>query len=103
MSQHTEPGMPKGSKRNGAGSKWTPYSRREAKQKIAWDEVSAPQIGEVVAAVTRDGSAVLFGTTRDGGALVVTICAGDERIKFYASDPQEVADMIANIIATAES
>lgn len=103
MSAPREPGMPKASKRSDAGSKWTKYQPGNVGPKIAWDEVSYPQIGEMVAAVTRDGSALLLGTTRDGGALVVTVCAGDERIKFYASTAEEVASMIQNVIAIAES
>lgn len=103
MSSQREPGMPAGKKKSADGSKWTKYQPKKAANPLSWDEVSAPLIGELVGAVTRDGAAILLGTTRDGGALVVTVCAGDERIKFYASTPEEVASMLANLIATAES
>lgn len=94
--------MPRQGKPTKTQGKWSKYTPAPHKAEISWDEVSQPLIGEMVGAVTRDGSAVLLGTTRDGGALVVTVCAGDERAKFYASSLEEVASMMQNIISVAE-
>lgn len=41
--------------------------------------------------------AVIIGTTRDGGALVVTILDNDERHRTYCSNDAELDDAIAAI------
>ena len=102
MPNSKEPGVPQAKAKTSGSGKWTKYVPEQASDQCHWDEVSAPLIGQLVAAVTRDGSAILLGTTRDGGAFCITVCAGDERIKFYARDGNELAGQIRNLIATAE-
>lgn len=101
MSTQREPGLPRDRKNDGKVSKWTQYQAPPRVANMSWDEVSLPLIGEVVGAVTRDGAAILLGTTRDGGALVITVCDGDQRIKFYASSSEEVSSMMSRVLAAA--
>lgn len=103
MPRNNEPGMPKANGKKDGQGKWTKYNPKGPATTIDWDEVSAPLIGELVQAVTRDGSALLLGKTRDGGALVITICAGDERAKFYAATHEELAAHVQNIISMSEA
>jgi hypothetical protein len=102
MPNTNEPGVPRPKGKTAGSGKWTKYAPKQTGSLVHWDEVSAPLIGELVQAVTRDGSAILLGMTRDGGAYVITVCAGDERIKFYAKDTEELARHIANLISVAE-
>jgi hypothetical protein len=44
----------------------------------------------------------MFSRTRDGGALLITILSGDERIKLYGSTAGEVEAHLAGIAATKE-
>lgn len=102
MPNSKEPGVPRPKTKTSGSGKWTKYTPQKAGAEVYWDEVSAPLIGQLVQAVTRDGSAILLGVTRDAGAYVITVCAGDDRIKFYARDTEELAHHIANLISTAE-
>lgn len=46
----------------------------------------------VIAAVVDNGDALVFGRTRDGGAVVLTILSGDEKHKFYSTNNGELND-----------
>jgi phage tail sheath gpL-like len=81
---------------SGSGQ-WSKYERKRAHTSITWGEVDAAAIGECVAAVTAAGDAILFGTTSDAGSLVITVCSGQRRIKFYATTAKEAAEHLAAI------
>lgn len=102
MPNDREPGIPRSKTKTSGSGKWSKYVPKLASEKVAWDEVSAPLIGQLVGAVTRDGAAILLATTRDGAAFVITVCDGDERIKFYARDTEELSHHISNLIAAAD-
>jgi hypothetical protein len=54
-----------------------------------------------VAAVTDGGDAIMFSRTRDGGALCLTIMAGEERIKQYAGDGEEIQKLLSLVLESA--
>jgi hypothetical protein len=103
MARNHEPGMPPPRNKTSGSGKWTKYTPKKEVVQVAWDEVNNALVSTAVAEVTRGGDALLFGATRDGGALVLTVCSGDERVKFYASTPEEMNSHLENIIATAKS
>ena len=102
MPRDTEPGQPTSKKDQVKGGKWTKYVPEPRAGGLTWADISQPLIGEVVQAVTRGGDAILLGTTRDGGALVLTVCSGDQRVKFYSSTELEAAAMLQKVLNIAE-
>jgi hypothetical protein len=103
MARNHEPGMPPKKSATSGSGKWTKYTPKKTVEQVAWDECNSALIATAVCEVTRGGDALLFGATRDGGALVLTVCSGDERVKFYANAPEEMDTHLENIIATAKS
>ena len=68
-----------------------PQGDTPKEQEVAadWGWLPEPLLGAVVVAVTRSGGAVLFGKTRDGYCLALTVMCADKRITRYAR-PEEV-------------
>lgn len=60
-------------------------------------EASPELIGELVAAVVSIGDAILFGATRDGGAIRVVLMSGEERESVYA-DTGEKLDTLCRTV-----
>jgi transposase len=58
---------------------------------------------DALAIVCASGCAVLFSPTSDGGAISVTVYAGDERARDYASDAEEFAAVLLAVRDTAEA
>lgn len=86
---------------NGKPAGASRYSKLGAKKPqtaIAWAQVSGPKIKECIGFVTGCGDAITFGRTTDGGALSITVLSGAERLKQYATTPQEAEQMLADII-----
>lgn len=86
---------------SGSG-RWTQYNRPGTTGAPSWAEVDDLAMCQLVAEVTQDGDAVIFGVTRDGGALALTICSGDERGKYYAKTGTEMAAQIRDILQLAK-
>lgn len=61
---------------------------------IAWSEVDGPSIKAAIDAVTRDGCAIVFSRTSDGGALVLTLLDGPNRIKEYPNSTREAVTIL---------
>jgi hypothetical protein len=102
VARDNEPGMPKKKRATGGSGKWTEYTKRDNGPGVMWDEVDPKGIVRCVQVVTRGSDAVLFGQSQDGSVLVLTICSGTERIKFYAKDVSEMESHLHNIIAKCE-
>lgn len=103
MGTQREPGQPKDKKTTSGSGRWSAYKPQLPETTVHWDEVSHGLLVECIFAVTRTGDALLLGATRDGGALVLTICSGDERVKFYAKSGEEMDSHLENIRRTAEA
>jgi len=74
---------------SGSGKK-SPYNPNSSNGDIGWSSVEVDAISDAVDAITRNGDAILFSRSMDGGVLVATVCAGSERIKFYGRTGQEM-------------
>jgi hypothetical protein len=62
-----------------------------------WSDVDANVIRGAVDAVTRAGGAIMFGVTSDGGAYSLCILHGQDKLKEYSHDPQELTDLLKAI------
>lgn len=91
-----------GRKATSGSGRWTQYNRPGTTAAPSWAEVDDLAVSQLIAEVTQDGDAVIFGVTRDGGALALTICSGDERGKYYAKSGAEMATQIRDILQLAK-
>jgi hypothetical protein len=103
MARDNEPGMPRKRKPAGGSGKWSEYVKGENSPAVQWDEVDAKGIARCVQVVTLGGDAVLFGQSQDSSVLVLTICSGSQRIKFYGKDVAEMENHLHNVIAKCEA
>jgi len=71
-------------------------ARKVAGSRPNLDEVSS--LGTALDAILDAECAVIIGSTRDGGALVLTILDNDERHRTYCSNPEELEEAINEII-----
>jgi hypothetical protein len=98
-----EPGMGKSGAGKNKSAKWTQYKRVPDELKPTWEEADKALLLQAIVEITSDGDAILLGSTRDGGSLVLTICSGDERIKFYMRTPEEIDSQLRELISQAQS
>jgi len=49
-----------------------------------------PRVTKAIDAALAKGCAVMIGTTRDGGAIVITILDGDDRHRTYCANSDEL-------------
>jgi hypothetical protein len=103
MPNNNEPGIAKARSSSAGAGKWERYQHQQSHSHLEWGVLDAKLIGELVQEVTRSGDAVLLGTSRDGGTLVITICSGDQRIKFYASSAEQAESRLQELIAQAKT
>lgn len=56
-----------------------------------------PRLGMALDTVLAQGCAFMFGLTRDGGAMVLTVLDGDERHRTYCSSQHDLEQAIEAI------
>jgi len=54
-------------------------------------------LGEAVRLALESGCGLLLSPTRDGGAISVTLCVGDDRFRGYAASPEEFAALLDRV------
>jgi len=57
---------------------------------ISWSSGPTETMRDFIAQLTDAGCGVLFSRTTDGGALVVSVYAGDDRSKEYITEPGDI-------------
>lgn len=62
-----------------------------------WSDVDPGMIVEAIDAVTREGAAIMFGRTSDGGAFSLLILHGNEKAKEYPHTVEECQDLLRDI------
>ena len=98
MPRNGEPGVTKPRDgRTSGGGVWENYRGASKRNGVRWADVNASAIGELVQAVSAVGDAVLFGVVSGGGALVITVCSGEQRYKSYAHSVEEAEQMLAEL------
>jgi hypothetical protein len=83
-----------------AGSKYQKASKSTGQ--ITWAEVDGPSIKSAIDSVTRDGCAIVFSRTSDGGALVLTLLDGPTRVKEYPTKPADAVTVLQDWALTAK-
>lgn len=56
---------------------------------ISYAELDGKLLQECIDAVTRDGCAMVFSRTSDGGALAITLLEGTNRHKYYPNSREQ--------------
>ena len=70
------------------------HSTKRSTTGIRWADVDGPSIKNAIDAVTADGCAVVFSRTSDGGALVLTLLDGPEKVKHYPNSNIEAVAIL---------
>lgn len=70
--------------------------------KASWEDADADTLWRTIQEVTSQGDAIMFGLTRDGGAVVLTVLSGDERVKQYATGEEEIAALLQLVREAAQ-
>jgi len=87
-----------------AGSRYARLANDSPRKDAAsWEDADAQELWRTVCEATSAGDALMFGRTRDGGALVLTVLSGDERVRNYATGAEEVSALLARIREAVEA
>lgn len=73
---------------------------KKAKRAVGWAEVDDALIAWLVRTVTGEGALVSFGTTRDGGALALTIMDGGEKHTEYFGAEEDMTAAVYSFAVT---
>ena len=57
---------------------------------VSWGLANPEMLAWCIASVVKDGGALIFGTTRDGGALSITVLYGDDKEKYYITPSDDL-------------
>lgn len=66
-------------------------------KRFSWSTANPLELADAVSRCTDNGDAIMFGRTRDGGAAVITILAGEERQRFYPAGDKAVSATLRTI------
>lgn len=103
MARKTEPGMPHDKGKTSGSGNVSRYAPKASATPARWADVDGGRLVDMLDALQSAGDAALLGATRDGGVLVLTVCSGDERAKYYAKNTQEMDAHIEEVTASAIS
>lgn len=98
MARENEPGMPNTKKSKNGTGRWTKYEPSKLATKVTWGDVDQLSIVAAIQEVVDSGAAIIFGATRDGGALALTVCDGDERLKLYSPTAEGMNKHLHDVI-----
>lgn len=73
------------------------FADMTAKKTVRFEDIEEALLVRALSAWTDAGYAITFGRTSDGGAISMSLLAGDYRKKLYAADAEELADALARI------
>lgn len=103
MARNTEPGMGKPKGVTSGSGRTTRYNSVPTGKPARWGDVDGGRLTDMLDALQSAGDAALLGASRDGMVLVLTVCSGDERTKFYAKTAEEMDVHVAAVEASALS
>lgn len=73
------------------------------KDAATWEEADADELWRTIYEVTGAGDALMFGRTRDGGAVTLVVLSGDERVRQYATGAEEISELLKRVRAAVEA
>lgn len=71
--------------------------KRANRRALAWTLVPAHDLGQLIHRATAWGAALLFGLTRDGGALTLTIYMDGDKEVLYINDYEMIDDTLNTV------
>lgn len=75
-----------------------PTSWRKMHKVLSWSAAGTESLHTLVASVTNSGNAVMFSTTIDGSALVLSVFSGDTKVKEYITDVGDIVPLFAWVL-----
>lgn len=72
--------------------------RGRVREVLSWGKVKATTTHKLITACSDNGGAVMFGATRDGGALSVTVLWGNDKAREYIGSYDEVDPVVDDLI-----
>lgn len=88
----------------GGAGRYDRVARRPARAASAtWEDAEADTLWRTVCEVTAAGDALTLSVTRDGGAVVLTVLSGDERVREYAHNADEIAELLQLVRESVQS
>lgn len=88
---------------NGAGTIYGSLHAVSGTQGLSYEQTDGALLRRAITAVVRNGDALLFGATSDGGALSVRVLSKGKTECFYPSDASELQELLEGLIAIAET
>lgn len=88
---------------NPAISKYAGLSQGSDGGEVSWEEVDGRLIKAAIVAASEDGCAIIFSKTSDGGALSLTLLAGNDRHKKYGKSASLTESILHEVIALSSS
>ena len=76
----------------------TGKSWRRSANSISWSSAGTDSLKSLVAGCTDSGNAILFSRTIDGTALVLSVFAGNDRVKEYITEPGDIPALFAWVL-----
>lgn len=73
---------------------------KRAKALLSWQAAGTDSLKEVVVRITQSGGAVMFSTTIDGTALILSIYSGNDKTKEYITEAGDIPALFAWAIET---
>lgn len=70
-------------------------SWRKNHKSISWSAAGKDSLHALVSGVTDSGNAVMFSRTIDGSALVLSIYAGQDKVKEYVTEVGDIVPLLA--------
>lgn len=83
--------------------RWDRWAGGGMGRSLQWDGVDTALIAEAVSATTALGDGILFGTSADGGVLVVTVYSGGQAHRKYAHGAEEAEVLLQAIVNVARA
>ncbi len=86
------------SKARAGGKAASPWTRKTNREECDITAVDPAVMGAAVIAVAAAGAALMVSTTRDGGAVSLTLFDNDEKERTYAHSADEINDLLLGLI-----
>jgi hypothetical protein len=83
--------------RNGGNKPKPRLEPMGAAANVSWGLANPEMLAWVVSQLTQGGNAVIFGTTRDGGALSVTVLYGEQKEKYYITPKEDINQVLKEL------